>query len=657
MIDKILIANRGEIALRIIQTAKNLGYRTVAVYSEADTNALHLAAADEAACIGPPTAGQSYLAKENIIEAARLTGADAVHPGYGFLAENAEFARACGEAGLVFIGPGPEAMDLMGSKRLAKETLIAAGVPCVPGYQGADQSDETLIAEAEKIGLPVMVKASAGGGGRGMRLVTEAGRLAENIKNARAEARSTFGSDELILEKAIVEPRHIEIQVFADNFGNAVYLGERDCSVQRRHQKVVEEAPSPFVDEPLRQQMGEAAVNAAKACGYRGAGTVEFMVDADKNFYFLEMNTRLQVEHPVTEMITGLDLVAWQIRIADGGALPLSQEQIALSGHAVEARLYAEDARRSFMPQTGKVLAWQVPQRDDVRVDTGIEAGQEISPYYDPIVAKIICRGADRDEARRRLASALQDTVLLGLNNNKLFLERIIRHPVFAAGQATTAFIEQHFNEDISMTEDALSAKTQALAAMLIYQGASPAAPDTDWHTPAPYRYSFKLRCDEKDHEVFLVKKGDQFTVTTADHEVVLHWAGADGNTAAYIDHGVRRRAGFAFSENRLYLDDGSGHFIFEDCTLEIAAASGAAGSGEIYAPMNGVVVEVSVIEGQTVEAGQTMAVVEAMKMQHQIPAARSGTVESILVSAGDQVKPKQLLVKLAAEETEEESR
>ncbi|MFW6080629.1 MAG: acetyl/propionyl/methylcrotonyl-CoA carboxylase subunit alpha [Desulfosalsimonas sp.] len=654
MINKILIANRGEIALRIISTARSMGYRTVAVYSEADTGALHVQSADEAVCIGPAPAANSYLSVENIINAASLAEADAVHPGYGFLAENAGFARACRENGLLFIGPGAEAMELMGSKRLAKQALVAAGVPCIPGYHGKDQSDETLLAEAEKIGLPVMIKASAGGGGKGMRLITERGKLAEGIKNARAESQSTFGSDELILEKAIVEPRHIEIQVFADNHGNTVYLGERDCSVQRRHQKVIEEAPSPFVDENLREKMGKAAVDAARACRYLGAGTVEFMVDKDKNFYFLEMNTRLQVEHPVTEMITGLDLVAWQIDIAAGKEIPLTQEEIALSGHAMEARLYAEDARRSFLPQTGRVLAWKVPQRQGVRVDAGIETGREVSPYYDPILAKVICHGRDREEARRRLASALQDTVLLGLNNNKLFLKRIIRHPVFAEGEATTAFIEQKFRDDISMSEDALSAKTLAMAAMLIYQSKSPPAPETDWHTPAPYRYGFKLRCDEKDYEVFLVKKGKLFTCTALDREIQLEWTGAQNGTIAFIDQGVRKTANFMFAEERLYIDDGSGHFIFENRTLETAAASDTEASGDVISSMNGVVTEVMVSSGQQVEAGQSLLVIESMKMQHQIAAPAHATVESVMVSAGDQVKPGQLMVKLASNKEKE---
>jgi len=654
MLSKILIANRGEIAMRIIRTAKNMGYRTVAVYSEADAQALHVRDADEAVCIGAAAAGESYLADEKIIHAARLTGADAIHPGYGFLAENPRFARACEAAGLIFIGPGADAMELMGSKRLSKNTMIEAGVPCIPGYQGADQADAVLVAEAEKIGLPLMVKASAGGGGRGMRLVTEADKISESIKNARAEAKSTFGSDELILEKAILEPRHVEIQVFADTYGNVVYLGERDCSVQRRHQKVVEEAPSPFVDASLRRQMGEAAVNAAMACGYRGAGTVEFMVDKDKNFYFLEMNTRLQVEHPVTEMVTGLDLVAWQIGVANGDPLPLAQEAISLSGHAIEVRLYAEDARRAFLPQTGKILSWQVPCREGIRVDCGIETGQEVSPHYDPILAKLIAWGNTRTEACRRLAAALGDTVLLGLNNNKLFLERIIRHPLFAAGEATTAFIDHHFSEDISMSGQALSAKTLALAAMLSYQNDSTLSRETAWHNPAPYRYNFKLGCDEQSYEVAIVKRGARFSATLLEQEVVLEWVGAQDGSLAYIDGGVRRKAWFGVSGGTLYLDDGSGHFSFENQTLETASAAGTpTGTGEVKSAMNGVIVEVLVKEGDPVEIGQTLVVLEAMKMQHQLTAAINGCVESVMAAAGDQVKPGQMLVKLSAEETE----
>jgi len=459
-INKILIANRGEIAVRVINTAKALGYRTVAVYSEADTDALHVEVADEAVCIGPAPVGESYLVADKLLQAASLSGADAIHPGYGFLSENADFARRCQAAEITFIGPPAEAIELMGSKRLSKIAMIDAGVPCIPGYQGSEQDDARLISEAERIGYPLMVKASAGGGGRGMRLVWEQASLAENIRTARSEAQSAFGSGELILERAVIEPRHIEIQVFADSQGDAVYLGERDCSIQRRHQKVVEEAPSPFVDEALRQRMGEAAVNAAKACNYRGAGTVEFLVDAKGEFYFLEMNTRLQVEHPVTELITGQDLVAWQIKVASGEPLPLSQDQIQLSGHAMEVRLYAEDPRNNFMPQTGQVQRWDLPDSDGVRIDHGIRQGQPVSPHYDPMLAKIIAYGSNREEARRRLACAVEDTTLLGVNNNKRFLANILRHPVFASGEATTAFIEQHFSDDCSLQAAPPSPKT-----------------------------------------------------------------------------------------------------------------------------------------------------------------------------------------------------
>jgi geranyl-CoA carboxylase alpha subunit len=448
---KILIANRGEIAVRVIKTARALGYRTVAVYSEVDADSLHVASADEAVCIGPAPVGQSYLVAANILQAAQLTGADAVHPGYGFLSENTDFAAACEAAGVTFIGPPAAAIEWMGSKRLSKVAMLEAGVPCIPGYQDAEQADAVLIEKAQAVGFPLMVKASAGGGGRGMRLVHNEAELPEMIKTARSEAQNAFGSGELILERAVLEPRHIEIQVFADNHGNVVHLGERDCSIQRRHQKVVEEAPSPFVDEDLRSRMGEAAVSAARACDYRGAGTVEFLVDKDRNFYFLEMNTRLQVEHPVTEMVTGQDLVAWQIAVAAGDVLPLQQEDIKLSGHAVEVRLYAEDPRNNFLPQTGSALVWEYPEGPGIRIDHGLAQGQQISPFYDPMIAKLIAHGDDRAQACRMLASAVQDSTLLGVNNNKLFLQNILRHPVFLAGEATTAFIEQHFQADPSV--------------------------------------------------------------------------------------------------------------------------------------------------------------------------------------------------------------
>ncbi len=441
---KILVANRGEIAWRIMRTAKAMGYRTVAVHSDADRDAPHVSFADEAIRIGPPPIGESYLSIDRILEAAHTSGADAVHPGYGFLSENEAFATACEKAGLVFIGPPPAAIAAMGNKAAAKRRMIDAGVPCVPGYQGADQSDAHLERESRKIGLPVMVKAAAGGGGRGMRLVEQDGDLLDAIRMARTEAASAFGSGELILEKAVTDARHVEIQVFADNHGNVIHLGERDCSVQRRHQKVIEEAPSLAVNADLRARMGAAAVAAARTIGYRGAGTVEFLLGSDGAFYFLEMNTRLQVEHPVTEAITGLDLVEWQLRVARGEALPLEQDQVQLEGHAIEVRLYAEDAYADFLPQTGQIDVWRPASGPGVRTDHGMKDGLAISPFYDPMIAKVIAHGATREEARRRLIKALRDTVVLGPTTNRHFLIRLLEHPEFAAGKTTTAFLTRH---------------------------------------------------------------------------------------------------------------------------------------------------------------------------------------------------------------------
>ena len=651
-ITKILVANRGEIAVRVIHTARELGYRTVAVYSEADADALHANEADQAVCIGAAPVGESYLVTENILAAARQTGADAIHPGYGFLSENAAFSRACESAGLVFIGPRAEAIELMGSKRLSKLAMLEAGVPCVPGYQDADQSDETLMAKAGEIGFPLMVKASAGGGGRGMRLVFEQSELAEKIRTARSEAESAFGNGELILERAVVEPRHIEIQVFADEQGNAVYLGERDCSIQRRHQKVVEEAPSPFVDADLRQRMGEAAVNAAKACNYRGAGTVEFLVDKDKNFYFLEMNTRLQVEHPVTELVTGQDLVAWQLSVASGEPLPLAQHEIELTGHAVEVRLYAEDPRNDFMPQTGQVRLWDYPRRAGIRVDHGIRTGQDIGPFYDPMLAKIIAWGDNREIAVRRLASAVQDTRLLGLNNNKFFLQNVLRHQVFAAGDATTAFIEQHFSTDVSMDQQHPTAATMAKAALLyLLRGARPAAANaTDWGRAAPASTVHNLAFDGQANVITISARENHFEIKSAEETQMLTVLACELNRCVYLENNVRETLYFAFDNNTLYLDDGCGHFILQDITYQPAAVAAGTGGGQIKASMDGAIVDVLVSEGDLVEAGQTLVVLEAMKMEHPLKASISGTVTTVSCQTGQQVKSRQLLATVEGE-------
>ncbi len=643
---KILIANRGEIAVRVIRTARELGYRTVAVYSEADAEALHVREAHQSVCIGPAPVGESYLCADKILAAAKLTGADAIHPGYGFLSENSEFSRNCAQEGVTFIGPGADAIELMGSKRLSKIAMLGAGVPCIPGYQGSDQSDEVLVAQAGEVGFPLMVKASAGGGGRGMRLVMSPDELEAQIKTARSEAVNAFGNGELILERALLEPRHIEIQVFADNHGNVVYLGERDCSIQRRHQKVVEEAPSPFVDEDLRARMGEAAVNAAKACDYRGAGTVEFLVDADKSFYFLEMNTRLQVEHPVTELITGLDLVAWQLSVASGEPLPLRQEDVQLRGHAVEVRLYAEDPRKQFMPQTGEVVLWQIPDRTGIRVDHGIQQGQAISPFYDPMLAKVIAWGENRGDACRKLASAVRDTTLLGVNNNKFFLQKVLCHPSFLDGSATTAFIEQHFQHDESLDDSGLSVDTLALAALLIFSRGRRTA--TSWRNSSGARHNFRLRFEGKEFAVQLRQAQGVTRVSWEGNTAELELLNLQSNSCSVLRDGIQEQYAYGYSGGLLYLDAGNGHYSFEDVTHEPASVAGGAGSGQVKASMDGAIIELLVTEGDVVSAGQTLVVLEAMKMEHQLKTAIDGVVESVGAKPGDQVKERQVLITVA---------
>ena len=472
---KVLIANRGEIALRVMRSARAQGYRTVAVYSTADANARHVMEADQAVCIGEALPDQSYLRIPALIEAALLTGADAIHPGYGFLAEREDFAQACQDAGLVFIGPSAKAILSMGNKAVAKGLMIAAGMPCIPGYHGKNQSEHHLSQEAGRIGYPVMIKAVAGGGGRGMRLVHNAAEFTEHLRSAQSEAKNAFGDATVILERAIVEPRHIEIQIFADRHGNAIHLGERDCSVQRRHQKVIEEAPSPAVSAELRERMGDTAVTAVKAIRYEGAGTLEFLLDQDGNFYFMEMNTRLQVEHPVTEAITGLDLVALQLRVAAGEPLPLSQSDVRFSGHAIEVRLCAEDAEKGFLPQSGVMSLWQMPPQ--LRVEHSLSSGADIPPFYDSMIAKLVAHGNNREEALRKLLSGLQDVVALGVKTNQLFLSRCLAHPVFIDGGATTAFITQNQNTLLQEDVDVQSVAVALSAALLVETASGAKAP------------------------------------------------------------------------------------------------------------------------------------------------------------------------------------
>ncbi len=661
---KILIANRGEIALRVIRSARRLGYRTVAVYSEADAKALHVQAADEAVCIGPAPVGESYLKVDAILAAAKATGADAVHPGYGFLSENEGFAAACAAAGITFIGPDAAAIELMGNKRAAKLAVMKYDVPVVPGYQGADQSDEVLLTEARKIGVPIMVKAAAGGGGRGMRLVQDEADLSAAIQSARSEATNAFGSGELILEKAVMNGRHVEIQIFGDRHGNVIHLGERDCSVQRRHQKIVEESPSPAVDEALRAKMGAAAVNAGRSCNYVGAGTVEFILGDNGEFYFLEMNTRLQVEHPVTEMVTGLDLVEWQLRVARGEPLPLTQEQVRFSGHAIEVRLYAEDPAQNFLPQTGRVLRWSLPSDADTRNDHCVYEGLDISPHYDPMLAKVIVHGTTREDARRKLVAALERTTLLGLNTNNRYLIDVLDHPVFAAGKATTAFIGEHMG-DVKPTEP--SALAWGLAALVRYLAAGrqvAVAPGfIGWRTARPVPAWFRLEAGEKRHFVEVNAEGQgRFGARYAigirglkgqfpegDPETVsVEITAAGERDLAFLVDGVRRQVAFAVDGNAVYLDIDHGNRVIRDVTSEPTQKAGAAGSGIIKAPMDGKVVKVAAAEGQAVRKGELLGVIEAMKMEHAIKADVDGVVQAIKMQTGQQVKVRQVLVEIS---------
>ena len=637
---KVLVANRGEIAVRVMQTAKAMGYQTVAVYSDADRHARHVQEADEAVYIGASKVSESYLSIAKIIEACKKTGADAVHPGYGFLSENTEFAQACIDNQITFIGPTASAIELMGSKRLSKIAMIKAGVPCVPGYEDERQDLEYLATQAEQIGFPLMVKASAGGGGRGMRLVQQASELIEALQTARSEAENAFGSGELILEKAVIAPRHVEIQVFGDTHGNYVYLFERDCSIQRRHQKVVEEAPCPVMTPELRQQMGEAAVAAAKACAYVGAGTVEFLLDASGAFYFLEMNTRLQVEHPVTELITGLDLVEWQLRVANGEQLPLKQHELTLTGHAIEVRLYAEDPRQDFLPQTGQVLRWKPANLPNVRIDHGMLATDEVSPFYDPMVAKVIAYGKTREDAIRLLARAVDDCVFLGVNSNKQFLVNLLRHPVVVAGDTNTAFIQQHFQDDSSLNKQVLSLESLAIAAALFSQSKGTGAWQTGLGVPLPLR----LKCDDQSIQLQLSSVNNTFTVQLCEQTVSIEVVEKTAEQLIYLLNGVRRRVQYVLDGEQLYLDQNNGNVLIRNVTYTAPEVADVAGDGKIRAPMDGAVVNILVNKGDQVMKGQTLLVLEDMKIQQQIKADVDGVVKEVLGQQGQQVKKRQML-------------
>ncbi|MYR94081.1 MULTISPECIES: acetyl/propionyl/methylcrotonyl-CoA carboxylase subunit alpha [unclassified Streptomyces] len=643
MFDTVLVANRGEIAVRVIRTLRELGVRSVAVFSDADADARHVREADTAVRIGPPPAAESYLNVPALLEAARRTGAQAVHPGYGFLAENAEFAQACTDAGLVFIGPPASAISLMGDKIRAKETVAAAGVPVVPGSSGSGLTDAQLEESARQIGTPVLLKPSAGGGGKGMRLVRDAAVLAEEIAAARREARSSFGDDTLLVERWIDRPRHIEIQVLADAHGNVVHLGERECSLQRRHQKIIEEAPSVLLDEETRAAMGEAAVQAARSCGYVGAGTVEFIVPGNDpaSYYFMEMNTRLQVEHPVTELVTGLDLVEWQLRVASGEQLPYAQQDIRLDGWAIEARVCAEDPSRGFLPSGGTVLALREPQGGGVRTDSGLSEGVPVGSLYDPMLSKVIAYGPDRATAIRKLRAALADTVILGVPTNAGFLRRLLAHPDVVSGNLDTGLVER---EAEGLVPDGVPDEVYAAAAAVRREALEP-RPDAEGWTdpfsvPSGWRtggvrapLAFPLRVSGADPVTYEAPAGAVVTpgrVTVELDGAVGHfhrsgdWLGRDGDTWHVQDH---------------------------DPVEASLSGAGRGGADTLAAPMPGTVTVVKVAVGDEVEAGQSLLVVEAMKMEHVISAPHAGTVTELDVTAGATVAMDQILAVVAPRE------
>ena len=642
---KILVANRGEIACRVMRTARTLGYRTVAVFSEADAAAPHVVLADEAVLIGPAPAAESYLRIDRILEAARRSGADAIHPGYGFLSERADFSQACADAGIVFIGPPPSAISAMGDKAGAKRRMIAAGVPCAPGYLDADQADNRLVAEGAKLGVPLLVKAVAGGGGRGMRLVRALGELPDALAGARREALAAFGDGTLMLERLIEGGRHIEIQVFADQHGNVIHLGERDCTAQRRRQKVIEEAPSPIVSPVMRSRMGADAVAAAKAVGYVGAGTVEFIVDRELRHYFLEMNTRLQVEHPVTECITGLDLVEWQLRVAAGDPLPLTQEQVRFDGHAIEARLYAEDPCSGFTPQTGPVLHWRpgAALRQGVRIDSGISEGGSVTPYYDAMVAKVIAHGRDRPDAIRRLAAAIDDAPLVGLRNNGRFLRDLLNHADFRESRMHTATLDQWAERrEPLLVAPVVGDATWRLAAALVacrngaaWRPASVAAWDLTLLSGSDRR---TLRVRPHGRRVLVTAEGTDSTID------ILSW---EDHAVRYLEAGLERTAVCIMDGDALHiLHDGVAVVMREASPWPSDRAGSDA--GQARAPVAGTIAAISVAPGDVVEAGQQLVCVEAMKMEMWLTARSAGTVTTVHVELKQSVESGAVLVEIA---------
>jgi len=658
MFSKILIANRGEIACRVIKTAKRLGIKTVAVYSDADRNARHVAMADEAVHIGPSAARESYLVADRIIDAAKRTGAQAIHPGYGFLSENAGFADACAAAGLVFIGPPAASIRAMGSKSEAKKIMEKARVPLVPGYHGDDQSPELLAAEAAKIGFPVLIKASAGGGGKGMRVVESAEKFADALAGAKREAKASFADDHVLVEKYLTRPRHIEIQVFADGHGGCLYLFERDCSIQRRHQKVIEEAPAPNMDPARRKAMGEAAVAAARAIGYQGAGTVEFIADQDGTFFFMEMNTRLQVEHPVTEAITGQDLVEWQLVVAAGGRMPLTQGELRIDGHAVEVRLYAEDPARNFLPSTGMLVHLKLPEEGaHVRVDTGVRQGDTVTPFYDPMIAKVIVHDRDRASALRRMAALMGETEVVGVTTNSALLKALCSHPAFVGGEVDTGFIERHratlFAKPAPAGDRAFA--VAALARLLEWRDAAEPSASDPW---SPWNDQNGFRLLDEGHEEVRWKDGEREVAVIARRlrsgTLRLELAEgaqearvqrlADGRLSvtlgadSFLATVVRRTALDGGIDYTLFMDGDSRRLRLVDPLDVTQYEATASADAMVRAPLPGKIIDLRVKAGDTVSKGQALLVLEAMKMEHTLAAPADGKVKSLRYAVGEQV-------------------
>jgi 3-methylcrotonyl-CoA carboxylase alpha subunit len=643
--DKLLISNRGEIACRIMRTAKRMGLRTVAVFSDADRNAMHVALADEALLIGPAPAKDSYLHIEAIIEAAQTSGAGAIHPGYGFLSENADFAQACADAGLVFVGPSAATIHLMGSKSAAKALMEAAGVPVVPGYHGEDQSMAVLQAAADRIGYPVLVKASAGGGGRGMRLVESAESLAEAIASAKREASSSFGNDQILIEKYIARPRHIEVQVFGDAHGNVVSLFERECTLQRRHQKVVEEAPAIAITPARRAEMSVAALAAAQAAGYVNAGTVEFIVDTD-GFYFIEMNTRLQVEHPVTETITGFDLVEWQLRVAAGEKLPLAQEEIRADGHAIEARIYAEDPGKGFLPVTGTIQTWREPSGPGIRVDTGFRAGDAITPHYDALLAKLIAGGSDRAQALGRLAEALGDFGIAGVTTNLAFLKALVSHPQVVRGEIDTGFIERELAALTRTSQPVapLDLAAACVAVLVREQSASPARRSPwdrsdGWTNTLRRGRRLSFQHDAERYDVVLWYARDGLSLQFGGSDARLQFVAREGGMFDLCLGDALERVSVVWTGRDLDLTTPRGHLKLHWIDLFAANLAQTAATSRIAAPMPGTVTRILAEAGSDVARGTPLIVLEAMKMEHTLRAPTAGRLKALKCAVGDFVQ------------------